>query len=144
MQRTTAIARNNYEQAAINFRQTLYQALAEVDNALSARIQLQQQEAQLQEALAQSQKVKTSSEARYRAGATPLKNWLDAQESNRNAQRTLLDAQLARLTNLVTLYQALGGSARFASRLHAHHTLKPKRWEIFLSKTALVISSKSL
>lgn len=111
MQRTTAIARNNYEQAAINFRQTLYQALAEVDNALSARIQLQQQEAQLQEALAQSQKVKTSSEARYRAGATPLKNWLDAQESNRNAQRTLLDAQLARLTNLVTLYQALGGSA---------------------------------
>ena len=111
MQRTTAIARNNYEQAAINFRQTLYQTLAEVDNALSARIQLQQQEARLQEALAQSQKVKTSSEARYRAGATPLKNWLDAQESNRNAQRTLLDAQLGRLTNLVTLHQALGGSA---------------------------------
>ena len=111
MQRTTAIAQNTYEQAAINFRQTLYQALAEVDNALSARIRIQQQEGQLQVALKQSQQVKTRSEARYRAGAAPLKHWLDAQESHRNAQRSLLDAQLARLNNLVTLYQALGGSA---------------------------------
>ena len=111
MQRGISTSRNTYEQAVLTFRQTLYQALAEVDNALSARMQLQQQAAQLQEALTQAQRAETRAEARYRAGATPLKTWLDAQETRRSAQRTLQDAQLARLTNLVTLYQALGGDA---------------------------------
>jgi outer membrane protein TolC len=41
-----------YEEAVVNFRQTLYQALGEVENALSARRMLAEQGASLELALA--------------------------------------------------------------------------------------------
>lgn len=110
MQRNTAIARNTHEQAVVTFRQTLWQALGEVDNALSGRITLSQQTRHLQEALLQAQRAEQRSEVRYRAGAATLKSWIDAQEARRSAVNALQDAQLAQLVNLVTLYQALGGS----------------------------------
>ena len=114
MQRNTAIAQNSYEQAVLGFRQTLYQAFADVENALSGRTNLQQQVVQLQQALAQAERAEQLMEVRYRAGAVPLKFWLDAQETRRNAALALQDVQLARLVNLVTLYQALGGSLLLA------------------------------
>lgn len=114
MQRNTSIAQNSYEQAVLGFRQTLYQAFADVENALSGRTNLQQQAAQLQQALAQAERAEQLMEVRYRAGAVPLKFWLDAQETRRSAALALQDVQLARLVNLVTLYQALGGSPLLA------------------------------
>lgn len=110
MQRNTAIARNSYEQATITFRQTLWQAMGEVDNALSGRVTLQQQVRYLRDALVQAERAEQRAQVRYRAGATPLKTWLDAQEARRSAANALQDAELAQLVNLVTLYQALGGS----------------------------------
>ena len=50
------------------------------------------------------------SEARYRAGAVPLKTWLDVQETRRQAESNLAANRLNRLNALVTLYQSLGGS----------------------------------
>ena len=110
MQRNTAIARNSYEQAVINFRQTLYAALADAENALSARIQLQQQAHQQAIALEQAKRAEQLTEARYRAGAVALKDWLDAQEKRRAANLNWQSVQLARAINQVTLYKALGGS----------------------------------
>ena len=46
---------------------------------------------------------------RYRAGAVPLKDWLDAQEKRRTAEIARDENQLNRLVNQVTVYQALGG-----------------------------------
>jgi outer membrane protein TolC len=46
---------------------------------------------------------------RYRAGAAPLRVWLDAQESRRSAGIALAQLRLAQLQNDVLLYQALGG-----------------------------------
>lgn len=111
MQRNTAIARNSYEQAIIHFRQTLYAALADAENALSARTQLQQQSDQQAIALEQAQRAEQLTEVQYRAGAVPLKTWLDAQESRRSATLAWQNVQLARAINQVTLYKALGGSA---------------------------------
>lgn len=110
MQRNTAIARNSYEQAVINFRQTLYAALADAENALSARTQLQQQAHQQAIALEQAKRAEQLTEARYRAGAVALKDWLDAQEKRRAANLSWQSVQLARAINQVTLYKALGGS----------------------------------
>ena len=111
MQRNTAIARNSYEQAIIHFRQTLYAALADAENALSARTQLQQQSDQQAIALEQAKRAEQLTEVQYRAGAVPLKTWLDAQESRRSATLAWQNVQLARAINQVTLYKALGGSA---------------------------------
>ena len=110
MQRNLQTSRNNYELAVVNFRQTLYQALAEVENALSARQHLQHQWQFQQQAHVQAARADGLSEVRYRAGAISLKTWLDAQESRRSAAMAEQDAALARLQNHVTLIQALGGS----------------------------------
>ena len=110
MQLSTDIARADYEQAVVGFRQTLYQAFVDVDNALSARRQLAEQGAQLTQSLADARRAEQLYEVRYRAGAVALRPWLDAQEKRRSAEIALSDNRLQRLTNHATLYQALGGS----------------------------------
>ncbi|EMG37985.1 outer membrane protein [Desulfocurvibacter africanus PCS] len=100
-----------YEEAVVNFRQTLYQALSEVENALSARRMLAEQGANLERALAAARQVERMYEVRYRAGYVSLKVWLDAQETRRASEVALAENLLNRLANHVTLYQALGGEA---------------------------------
>ena len=61
-------------------------------------------------ALAEARRAEQLYEARYRAGAVPLKSWLDAQEKRRSAEIALAENRLNRLSNHATLYQALGGA----------------------------------
>lgn len=110
MQISTDIARSDYEQAVVTFRQTLYQALTDVDNALSARRQYEEQAVQLEQSLADARRAEQLYEVRYRAGAVALKPWLDAQEKRRSAETALAENRLNRLTNHATLFQALGGA----------------------------------
>ncbi|MCM5681753.1 efflux transporter outer membrane subunit [Schlegelella sp. S2-27] len=105
------LARTNYEQAVITFRQSLYTALGEVENALSARTELARQGERLAQALQAAREVERLYEVRYRNGAVPLKTWLDAQESRRNAEDALAENRLEQLNNQAALYLALGGSA---------------------------------
>jgi outer membrane protein TolC len=109
MQRSVAISQADYDSAVLGYRQTWYQALADVENALSARVQYEDQGAKLLQAVQAAQTAERLSEARYRAGAVPLKTWLDAQETRRQAENNLAQNRLNRLGALVTLYQTLGG-----------------------------------
>ena len=103
------VSETQYEEAVVNFRQTLYTALGDVDNALSARQQFARQGELLQQALTSAREAERLYEVRYRAGAVPLKSWLDAQEQRRSAEISLADNRLNRLNNQVVVYQALGG-----------------------------------
>ncbi|MFQ1063728.1 efflux transporter outer membrane subunit [Bordetella trematum] len=105
------ISRKDYEILVTEFRQTLYQAMADVENALSARQYLAEQAILLQQALAAARQAEQLYETRYRAGAVALRVWLDAQERRRQAEVALDENQLARLRNQVQVYQALGGDA---------------------------------
>ena len=100
-----------YQIAANQFRNTLYSALAEVDNALSAREKLAVQLAASQASYAHALEIERLYEVRYRAGATDLRNWLDAQQTRRSAELSLAQARRSVLVNQVSLYKALGGSA---------------------------------
>jgi NodT family efflux transporter outer membrane factor (OMF) lipoprotein len=102
-------AKVDLEIAIATFRQTLRQAFAEVDDALSARTTLAEQYAARSAALAEAVEIERLYEVRYRAGAAPLRVWLDAQESRRSAGIALAQLRLAQLQNDVLLYQALGG-----------------------------------
>ena len=76
LQRTqldTDIAGTAYQIAAANFRKTLYTALSEVDNALSAREQLARQVAASQASYDEAVEVERAQEVRYRVGATDLR-----------------------------------------------------------------------
>jgi NodT family efflux transporter outer membrane factor (OMF) lipoprotein len=111
MRLNTGIAGTDHAIAANEFRRLLYAALAEVDNALSARIQFARQVELLQLSLAAAQQIERLYDVRYRAGATPLRIWLDAQETRRNADLALTLGRLQLLRNDLTLFQALGGGA---------------------------------
>ncbi len=111
MEQTTELADTDYATAVVEFRQTLYEALAEVEDALSARSALAEQARLLAEVLAASRKTEELYEVRYRAGAVPLKDWLDAQERRRAAELAVARNRLERYANQVLLYQALGGDA---------------------------------
>ena len=106
---SVGVSRANYEAATVQFRQTLYQALTDVENALSARTQLAAETVELQESLKNARLVERLNEVRYRAGSTPLKTWLDAQETRRQAEAALAQNQLSQLQNYVALCKSLGG-----------------------------------
>lgn len=105
------ISRTDYEILVTTFRQTLYQAMADVENALAARQQLAEQHGLLREALQAAQLAEQLYEARYQAGAVSLRAWLDAQERRRQAEVAVDENHFARLRNQVQVYQALGGDA---------------------------------
>lgn len=111
MRLNIAISEAQYEEAIVNFRQTLYQAFADTANALAAREALQQRFVLLQQSLEATRKAEHLNEVRYRAGALALRSWLDAQERRRSAEISLAEVQLNRLNAQVTVYQALGGDA---------------------------------
>lgn len=110
MKRNLAISKLDYDSAVIGFRQTLYSALADVENALSANDQLNIQANSQQRTLALAKRAESLNEIRYRAGAVALKQWIDAQESRRNAENSAIQIRLNQLSNMVTLMQSLGGS----------------------------------
>lgn len=104
------IASTEYEIAANDFRKTLYTALMEVDNALSARVELGKQADASRASLDAAIEVERLYEVRYAAGATSLRTWLDAQETRRNAEIAFSQTRLEQLRNDLSLFQALGGS----------------------------------
>ncbi|WP_062769619.1 efflux transporter outer membrane subunit [Sphingopyxis terrae] len=109
MRLDTAVARTRYEEAVILFRKSLYTALGEVENALSARAELVVQGGALLRAYTAAAEAERLYGVRYRAGAAPLRAWLDAQERRRNAEQDLSANRLMQLEAHVRLHQALGG-----------------------------------
>jgi outer membrane protein TolC len=109
MQLNRQISEADYEKAVVTFRQTLYRALSEVENALSARIQFEAEEEFLKKSLYAATEVEKITEIRYRAGAIPLRLLLDAQQTRREVEAAVSSNTLNRLTNRVNIYIAFGG-----------------------------------
>jgi len=111
-QLTVKVAQTRYEEAVVQFRQTLYKALADVEDALSATDHYRDQGVYLKEALTCAIQAEQLAEARYRAGGTGVQAWLDEQERRRTAELSLAENRFNRLSNIMKLYQALGGDMR--------------------------------
>lgn len=109
MQLTVKGSEADYEKAVVTFRQTLYSALSDVENALQARRRYTDQGVKLDEAVAAARRAEQLYALRFKAGGSTLQVWLDAQSKRRALEETLLENHLNRLVSQVTLYQALGG-----------------------------------
>ncbi|AOJ19513.1 RND transporter [Burkholderia cenocepacia] len=109
MQLQIRVSKSQYEEAVVGFRQRLYTALAEVENALSAHVQLEREAEQRALSLAQAQRAERLAAARFAAGATAVQPWLDQQQVLRSAQSADELTRLNRLNNQMKLYRALGG-----------------------------------
>ncbi|WP_245609154.1 efflux transporter outer membrane subunit [Vibrio rhizosphaerae] len=104
------IAQTNYQTAIVNYRQTLYTAMKDVDNALSAKKHYQYQGLRLQEQYDAATAAEQIYASQYHHGAVSIRDWLDAQETQRNAQESLLENRYNQYQIQATVYQALGGS----------------------------------
>ncbi|MDR2128317.1 MAG: TolC family protein [Burkholderiaceae bacterium] len=105
---STAVARTEFDEAVLVFQQSLLTAFAEVDNALSAGVQLAREGTHRQATLADARTAERLYEARYREGAVALRDWLAAQNKRRQAEVALLENRQARLVNAVATLKALG------------------------------------
>lgn len=110
MQNNKAIADVEYKTAIVNYRQVLYTAFQDVENALSAREKLMYRSARLQEQFDAASAAEKIYAARYQYGSTSIMDYLDAQENTRNAEASLLENQYNQFITQVTLYQSLGGT----------------------------------
>lgn len=110
MRLSIKVSEADYEAAATAFRQRLLTAFTEVEDALSARVSLQERHELLQLSRDTARQAEALYEIRYRAGAVSLQDWLSAQEKRRAADIALATNQLDRLVNHATLSQALGGA----------------------------------
>lgn len=109
MQNNQDIADVDYQASIVSYRQVLYSAFQDVENALSAREQLSYQQDRLQEqydAAEQAEKIYIS---RYKYGSITIMDLLDSQENTRNAKASLLENRYNQFVAQVALYQALGG-----------------------------------
>ncbi|AQF81564.1 multidrug transporter [Bordetella pertussis] len=91
------------------YEQAIQSGFREVSDALAGRGTLQEQ-IRSQELLVQAnQRAYDLSQQRYQQGIDNYLSVLDSQRSLYTAQQTLVETRLARLSNLIQLYKALGG-----------------------------------
>ena len=107
-----SVARKDYDIAAEAFAQRLIEAIGEVETANAARRSLEEQVVSARDTLQAAEQAERLYALRYRAGAAPLRLWLDAQQSRLSAEDTLSQAELAQRRNEIVLVKALGGSPR--------------------------------
>ena len=95
--------------ALATYQKTIQTAFREVADALARRGTMDDQVRARQAQRAAAADNYRLSQARYREGIDDFLSSLDAQRSYYFAQQTLVTSKLAAASNLVDLYQALGG-----------------------------------
>lgn len=110
MKRDLKVNELEYEKAILQYRQTIYDAFADVENALSNRTALNQQVELQRRNVELAEKTERLTEVRYKNGAVALKTLLDVQDTTRNARLSLVQTRQNQYNAYVYLMQALGGS----------------------------------
>lgn len=105
-----ASSANDYQIAQAEFRQRLFDALFEVENALAARRFGEQQLADLALQQSYASEADRLARVRFEAGSSPVQDWLDEQNRRSEAELALLAQQQTQLNTMASLYLALGGA----------------------------------
>ena len=98
------------------YEKTLQTAFREVDDALSARQTLDEQLTAQRALLDDTSQSYQLADLRFKNGVDSFLPVLDAQRALYSAQQSVISLELIRLQNMATLYKALGGGMREASR----------------------------
>jgi multidrug efflux system outer membrane protein len=98
------------------YEQALQTAFREVDDALASRQTLDEELAAQRAVLEDTSQSYQLADMRFKNGVDSFLPVLDAQRALYAAQQTVVSLELTRLQNMATLYKALGGGLREASR----------------------------
>ncbi len=103
------VAESQYQQMLEQYKHTILNAFREVADVLTALQTRQEQLIHQQQRVASSQDARDLAEIRYRQGLVTYLDVLDAQRTVLSAELELVQTQRARLTDMVTLFKAIGG-----------------------------------
>jgi multidrug efflux system outer membrane protein len=110
-----ALAKAQRDLEIAQYEKSIETAFREVADALAVRGQIDRQVTAQEGLVAANAQALALAQARYEQGADTYLNVLIAQRSLYAARQSLVAAQLARKTNLVTLYAVLGGGLDHAA-----------------------------
>ena len=103
------ISKDDYELARLDFINAVTVALNEVWASYRISEERRKELALLQERLRQDEAITAHYQARYRLGASELKDYLEALNSEDSTRQSLLQAKYALLRDESTVYRAMGG-----------------------------------
>lgn len=104
-----AISKNAFEIQMAETNKVYLNALYEVDNAISSYNSLLDQYKKVNESYELSRKFAAIQKVKYNAGETELRNWLDAEDSLRQADLTKSQIKYNLIVEKNNLYKSLGG-----------------------------------
>jgi multidrug efflux system outer membrane protein len=104
-----ASARAAHDISVAKYEHSIQTAFREVADGIALRESLKGELTAQQDLVTASGEAYKLSDARFRKGVDSYLNALDSQRALYTAQQNLLGVELSRMSNLVTLYQALGG-----------------------------------
>jgi multidrug efflux system outer membrane protein len=102
-------AEARYQQGVAEYAKTVLNAFAEVENAFLTRREQLNRRKHILNFVQDARATQRIAEGRYQRGLVDYITVLDAQQTRFDAEKDLLEADLAILTNRVTLHRALGG-----------------------------------
>jgi len=109
MELNKAISEVEYQMAVVDYRNTIYQAFEEVDNLLTAKRHYGYQGQVYAEQYSHAREIEQIYQSRYTHGESDIIDWLNATESRRGIESSLLENRYNQLVLQARLYQALGG-----------------------------------
>lgn len=104
-----SISQVDYELAVIDYRDTIYQALEEVANLLTTKERIRYQGNVIKEQYINAKEIERIYGSRYQNGASDMIDWINAMESRRSIESSVLVNRYNQFLTQIKLYQALGG-----------------------------------
>lgn len=103
------ISELDYQMAVLNYRDTVYMAMEEVANLLTAKQHYRYKGGIFKEQYTNAQEIETIYASRYKYGASDMIDWIKAMESRRSIESSFLENRYNQFVIQAKLYQSLGG-----------------------------------
>ncbi|MDG3088495.1 TolC family protein [Vibrio hannami] len=104
------ISELDYQMAVINYRDTVYSAMEETANLLSAKQHYRYKGGIYKEQYTNAKEIEAIYSSRYQYGASDMIDWIIAMESRRSIESSFLENRYNQFVIQAKLYQSLGGS----------------------------------
>lgn len=112
VQNNIHLSEESYKLAKLNYEETVTAALNEIDNYYYAYQQSRTGYSNLQKQHASNKKISTYYKNRYDQGVSEFREWLNAINTERNSELSLLETKFNILRNENAVYQAMAGKYR--------------------------------
>ena len=110
MKLNKSISEIDYQIAVINYRDTIYNAFEEVANLLTVKERYDYQGTVYKEQYINAKEIERIYTSKYENGASDIIEWINAMESRRSIESSVLENRFNQFVTQASLYHSLGGA----------------------------------